>query len=60
MVHTSRAWRYGLSMAREDGGFAGFELDPDKDVEYTFYGLGLLSLLAPWQLAPSAIDSRRR
>ena len=60
MVHTGRAWRYGLSMAREDGGFAGFELDPDKDVEYTFYGLGLLSLLAPWQLAPSAIDSRRR
>ena len=43
------AWRYGLSMARAKGGFAGFELDPAEDVEYTFYGLGLLSLLAPWQ-----------
>lgn len=48
-VDTARAWRYGLSMARSEGGFAGFELDPAEDVEYTFYGLGLLSLLAPWQ-----------
>lgn len=39
--------RYALSMQREDGGFAGFELDDAQDVEYTFYGLGLLSLLAP-------------
>jgi len=46
---TTAAWRYGLSMARPEGGFAGFELDPAQDVEYTFYGLGLLSLLAPWQ-----------
>ncbi len=49
-VDTARAWRYGLSMARAEGGFAGFELDPAEDVEYTFYGLGLLSLLAPWQI----------
>ena len=49
LVDTDRAWRYGFSMARENGGFAGFELDPAEDVEYTFYGLGLLSLLAPWQ-----------
>ena len=49
-VDTARAWRYGLSMARDEGGFAGFELDPAEDVEYTFYGLGLLSLLAPWQI----------
>jgi geranylgeranyl transferase type-2 subunit beta len=42
------AYRYGLSMARETGGFSGFELDPAQDVEYTFYGLGLLSLLYPW------------
>ena len=48
-VDTKRAWRYGQSMARANGGFAGFELDPAEDVEYTFYGLGLLSLLAPWQ-----------
>jgi hypothetical protein len=32
-------------MQRTDGGFAGFELDPDRDIEYTFYGLGLLSML---------------
>ena len=47
-VDTMGAWKYGLGMARADGGFAGFELDPAEDVEYTFYGLGLLSLLAPW------------
>jgi geranylgeranyl transferase type-2 subunit beta len=46
---TQGAWKYGLSMMRPEGGFAGFELDPAEDVEYTFYGLGLLSLLAPWQ-----------
>ncbi len=50
-VDTARAWRYGQTMARAEGGFAGFELDPAEDVEYTFYGLGLLSLLAPWQIA---------
>ncbi len=50
-VDTVRAWRYGISMARVEGGFAGFELDPAEDVEYTFYGLGLLSLLTPWQIA---------
>ncbi len=49
-VDTARAWRYGQSMARDEGGFAGFELDPAEDVEYTFYGLGLLGLLAPWQV----------
>lgn len=42
------AFQYGLSMARSSGGFAGFELDPAEDIEYTFYGLGLLSLLKPW------------
>ncbi len=39
------ARRYALSMERSQGGFAGFELDPSDDVEYTFYGLGTLSLL---------------
>jgi geranylgeranyl transferase type-2 subunit beta len=48
-ANTQRVWQYGKSMAREGGGFAGFELDPAEDVEYTFYGLGLLSLIAPWQ-----------
>jgi len=50
-IDTAKAWRYGLSMARPEGGFAGFELDPAEDVEYTFYGLGLLSLLAPWEMS---------
>lgn len=48
-ANTDRVWRYGNSMSRTEGGFAGFELDPAEDVEYTFYGFGLLSLLAPWQ-----------
>lgn len=39
------AHRYGMSMQRASGGFCGFEFDPGQDVEYTFYGLGLLSLL---------------
>jgi len=49
LVDTHLTWKYGKSMARSTGGFAGFELDPAEDVEYTFYGLALLSLLAPWQ-----------
>lgn len=49
LISTSQAWKYAMRMARPNGGFAGFELDPEQDVEYTFYGLGLLSLLAPWQ-----------
>lgn len=37
--------KYVMSMQRTTGGFCGFEFDPAQDVEYTFYGLGLLSLL---------------
>lgn len=37
---------YVSSMQRAEGGFAGFELDPEQDVEYTFYGLGGLALIA--------------
>lgn len=44
-INRSSAERYGLSMQRASGGFCGFEFDPAEDVEYTFYGLGLLSLL---------------
>ena len=43
-VDVGAAQRYVLSMSRAGGGFAGFELDPAKDVEYTFYGLGALAL----------------
>ncbi len=39
------ALRYVYSMERSEGGFAGFELDPAQDIEYTFYGLGALALL---------------
>lgn len=48
-INIESAYQYGCSMAREEGGFAGFELDPAQDIEYTFYGLGLLSLLTPWR-----------
>ncbi len=41
-----RVEQYVLSMARSTGGWAGFALDPAEDVEYTFYGLGTLSLIA--------------
>lgn len=44
-IDRMRAFKYGLSMERSTGGFAGFEFDHAEDVEYTFYGLGLLSLL---------------
>ncbi len=45
-IDINAARRYALSMERSAGGFSGFELDPADDVEYTFYGLGTLSLLA--------------
>ncbi len=37
---------YVLSMQCTDGGFRGGEWDDGSDVEYTFYGLGGLALLA--------------
>lgn len=43
-VDLGAAQKYILSMSRAGGGFAGFELDPAKDIEYTFYGLGALAL----------------
>lgn len=38
--------RYVDSMATTDGGFRGTELDPENDIEYSFYGLGSLALLS--------------
>ena len=38
--------RYAESMQQPEGGFRGFEFDPADDIEYCFYGLGLLALLA--------------
>jgi len=44
-INHDSAASYLRSMAKPRGGFAGFELDPAMDVEYTFYGLGALALL---------------
>lgn len=38
--------RYAKTMELETGGFHGAALDEATDVEYTFYGLGTLALLA--------------
>lgn len=43
-VDVPKAVRYANSMSRESGGFVGFELDDVTDVEYTFYGLAVVSL----------------
>ncbi len=40
------ALKYVTSMQQLAGGFRGFEFDLEDDIEYTFYGLGGLSLLA--------------
>ncbi len=45
-VSLEGAQRYALSMQQPNGGFRGFEFDPADDIEYTFYGLGTLALLA--------------
>lgn len=45
-IEVDAAVRYALSMQRSTGGFGGFEFDHAEDVEYTFYGLGTLALLA--------------
>jgi geranylgeranyl transferase type-2 subunit beta len=37
---------YARSLERQEGGFHGGLWDEGCDVEYTFYGLGLLGLLA--------------
>ena len=41
------AMRYVLSLESPEGGFRGGVWDREIDVEYTFYGLGALALLAP-------------
>jgi geranylgeranyl transferase type-2 subunit beta len=44
------AQKFVESMERPGGGFAGFAMDPAEDVEYTFYGLGAMALLAAARL----------
>jgi geranylgeranyl transferase type-2 subunit beta len=45
-IDVDAAARYARSLERPEGGFQGFVLDPAHDVEYTFYGLGALAVLA--------------
>jgi geranylgeranyl transferase type-2 subunit beta len=42
-----RMRRYAESLARPEGGFRGGLWDEGFDVEYTFYGLGVLALFTP-------------
>lgn len=42
----SRLKSYAMSMQSPGGGFFGFALDQTADVEYSFYGIATLSLLA--------------
>jgi geranylgeranyl transferase type-2 subunit beta len=45
-IDVAAAGRFARSMERDEGGFHGAEWDGDHDVEYSFYGLGCLGLLA--------------
>lgn len=46
-VDLPAAQRYAASLGRAEGGFCGAAWDQTADVEYTLYGVGTLSLLAP-------------
>jgi geranylgeranyl transferase type-2 subunit beta len=43
-----RLRHYAESLQGPDGGFRGGLWDTGLDVEYTFYGIGVLALLADW------------
>ncbi|MBN1909806.1 MAG: beta-hydroxylase [Pirellulales bacterium] len=47
VVDTRAARQYAQTLALPDGGLLGGVWDDTPDVEYTFYGLGVLSLLTP-------------
>jgi geranylgeranyl transferase type-2 subunit beta len=44
-LDAKQIWRYAESLQRPEGGFHGGLWDEGHDVEYTFYGLGVLALL---------------
>jgi geranylgeranyl transferase type-2 subunit beta len=46
-IDAGQALRYARSLERPAGGFHGGLWDDGCDVEYTFYGLGILALLTP-------------
>jgi geranylgeranyl transferase type-2 subunit beta len=45
-ISVSDVQKYVIGMEQPTGGFRGFEFDPGDDIEYTFYGLGTLALMA--------------
>jgi hypothetical protein len=45
-IDLTAAQRYAESLQTSDGGFHGAVWDGGADVEYTFYGLGVLSFAA--------------
>ncbi len=48
VLDLTKAHRYATEcLERDEGGFRGASWDDQADIEYTFYGLGLLALLAP-------------
>jgi geranylgeranyl transferase type-2 subunit beta len=48
-IDTTSVLRYVQSLAHAEGGFQGAAWDTAHDVEYSFYGLGCLALLAQLQ-----------
>jgi geranylgeranyl transferase type-2 subunit beta len=46
-IDVQQALRYAQVLQGPDGGFRGGLWDDGSDVEYTFYGLGVLALLTP-------------
>ena len=50
-IDREQALNYALSLEQAAGGFTGGLWDADVDVEYTFYGLGTVALLADRKLA---------
>ena len=46
-IEVGQTLRFVRSLASRDGGFLAAHWDEVCDVEYTFYGLGTMSLLAP-------------
>ncbi|MBI3824096.1 MAG: geranyl transferase [Planctomycetes bacterium] len=51
-IEPARALEYVTSLEREEGGFLGGVWDEATDVEYTFYGVGSLGLLAGSKTMP--------
>jgi len=45
-IDTNAARRYAQALEPSSGGFRGGLWDERSDVEYTFYGLGVLALLS--------------